>query len=459
MVQSQANASSASVLDDRSFAGCIRDLGPFESTPHIAVAVSGGADSLALVHLAHRWALRQGGRVTALTVDHGLRPESAEEARKVSAWMTDLGVDHHILKWKGPRPAAGIQEAAREARYDLLTGWCREHDVMHLLVAHHRDDQAETVAMRFGRQSGLDGLAGMPACAHRGGVRLLRPLLCVPRAQLEAMLVKRHLRWIDDPSNRSAHFERIRLRRFLGGQSDWSDKLRHASAVMARWRRLSGAAQSRFLARTVQFHEAGFARINLPAWRSRPADLVSGALGRVLATVSGRPYVPGPDSLHRLATALCRDTPGGGTLAGCRVFVKGQTGFVGREPERQSHPLPAVPLQGNMVASWDRRFRITTPPDPGASVHGLDVRLLGRDGWVAVKKDLDRVPSGMPSDIIPVLPAVWATHGPVFVPHLGYIDRKYADLANSVAIVFAPRLPLTPIPFDSAVFSPKKTEQ
>ncbi|MCB1721002.1 MAG: tRNA lysidine(34) synthetase TilS, partial [Alphaproteobacteria bacterium] len=129
-------------------------LGNFEETLEalgvggagpIAVAVSGGPDSMALCWLLSRWAVERGVKIHVLTVDHGLRPEAAEEAIQVGAWLGGWSqqVEHHILRWKTPADTA-IQEEARKARYGLMAEYCRVHDIRHLFLAHHRDDQAET---------------------------------------------------------------------------------------------------------------------------------------------------------------------------------------------------------------------------------------------------------------------------------------------------------------------------
>src|SRR5712692_9076186 len=128
-------------------------LGPFEARPRLAVAVSGGPDSLALAILCHRWAAARGGEAFALSVDHRLRPESAAEVRQVRRWLRALGIPHHVLVWKRPgaRPSSALQAAARAARYGLLAQWCSRRGVLHLALAHHAGDQAETVLMRLAR--------------------------------------------------------------------------------------------------------------------------------------------------------------------------------------------------------------------------------------------------------------------------------------------------------------------
>lgn len=176
-------AAAAEPVGGPEFARAMAALGPFESAPRLALAVSGGSDSMALALLASAWAEAKGGEATALIVDHGLRRGSAAEAGRVRAWLRARGIGCRILRWRGAKPAANLQAAARAARYALLTGWCRKAGILHLLLAHQQDDQAETLLLRLGRGSGLDGLAAMAPLASGADLRLLRPLLDFPRAR------------------------------------------------------------------------------------------------------------------------------------------------------------------------------------------------------------------------------------------------------------------------------------
>ena len=178
--------------------------GPFGPAPRVAVAVSGGADSMALLLLAKDWA----PGVAALTVDHGLRAGSTAEAAQVAAWCASRRIPHCVLAWTGRKPSSGIQEASRTARYELLTQWCRDRGYPHLLVGHHLEDQAETFLIRMQRGSGVDGLAAMPSTTARDGVRIVRPLLGVTPARLTAFLRAAGQPWIEDPSNDDPRFAR-----------------------------------------------------------------------------------------------------------------------------------------------------------------------------------------------------------------------------------------------------------
>ena len=190
-------------------------LRPIEPYRHVLLAVSGGADSLALMLLAAHWATEQahqGPQLSVATVNHGLRPEAAQEAASVSMMAKELGLSHTVLRWTGEKPSTGLQEAAREARYRLLKAHAETIGADAIVLAHHADDQAETVLMRLSAGSGLSGLAGMEPEAQWDGMILLRPFLAVPGARLRATVEAFGWKPIDDPSNRSDRFTRVRFR-------------------------------------------------------------------------------------------------------------------------------------------------------------------------------------------------------------------------------------------------------
>jgi len=313
----------AAALDGAAFARLMAPFDPFETAPLLAVAVSGGRDSLCLCLLAHDWTTARGGRVLALVVDHGLRPGSAEEARTTAATLAGQGIAAEILAWAGPKPAAGLQEAARAARYDLLRAACRRAGALHLLLAHHADDQAETVAMRAARDSGPDGLAGMAALVETADVRLLRPLLGVPRAALTATLEARGVPWIDDPSNRDPRFERVRWRAAALPPVAPGDGGR-----AARERRLAEAALD-VLAIDPRGPGAGEVGLDRDAFCRLDPELRGRLLSRVVQAVSGGDHPPRRDRLaravERLGAAGARPRSGREqdfTLAQCKLLLR-----------------------------------------------------------------------------------------------------------------------------------------
>lgn len=319
------SAGSAHPLGAGAFARLMAPFEPFETSPLLAVAVSGGRDSLALALLSHDWAAERGGRVVGLVVDHGLRAESAGEAAAALDVLTRHGIEGAILAWSGAKPRTGLQAAARAARYRLLRDECRRRGIMHLLLAHHADDQAETVTMRARRRSGPDGLAGMAALIEQPEVRLLRPLLTVPRARLTDTLLARGVQWLDDPSNLDPRFERARLRAGLapgsrpGGEGDERS---------ARERDLAGIAVA-----TLEFDQDGMAAIDCAAFARLEPERQAGLLSRVIQALGGRDHPPRRDRLQRAVGRLrtipdCdadRGKSGKGrdfTLSACRLMLR-----------------------------------------------------------------------------------------------------------------------------------------
>jgi tRNA(Ile)-lysidine synthase len=189
----------------------------FRAAPALVIAVSGGPDSVALMWLMARWrkALVHGPRLVAVTVDHGLRGEAATEARVVERLACALTLTHRTMSWTGKKPASGLPAAARAARYRLLAGAAREAGATHILTAHTRDDQAETLLMRLLRGSGIAGLSAMARISEREGLLLARPLLDVSKSQLVATLKRARIGFADDPTNRDPTFTRPRLRALL----------------------------------------------------------------------------------------------------------------------------------------------------------------------------------------------------------------------------------------------------
>ncbi len=304
------------------FAPLMAPFGPFESQPVLAVGVSGGRDSLCLAFLAHAWATARRGRIVALIVDHGVRAEAAGEAAATSDLLAQHGIASEILRWTGPKPASGLQEAARSARYRLLFEACRRHGALHLLVAHHAEDQAETVTMRAARGSGPDGLAGMAALIERPEARLLRPLLTVLRARLTASLLALGVRWIDDPSNTDPRFERARLRNAgSGGSAASADEQERRAAGE---RRLARAAVE-----TLEFDLEDAAAIDRTGFERLGTDLGARLLSRVVQSVGSRDHPPRRDRLGRAAARLSQGIGRGKsgnlqdfTLSECRLMLR-----------------------------------------------------------------------------------------------------------------------------------------
>lgn len=188
----------------------------FLDEKNLAVAVSGGADSLALAILLSEWCQDKNIKLHALTVDHGLRAESASEAKYVAKNLKKFGVIHKTLLWDGVKPKTKIQEAAREARYHLMSTYCSTKKINFLFLGHHGQDQIETILFRMAKGTGLDGLTGMhPVTILENEISLARPLLLVSHKDLCDTLKAKNIDWIEDPSNENNKYARVRIRNVI----------------------------------------------------------------------------------------------------------------------------------------------------------------------------------------------------------------------------------------------------
>ena len=399
---------------------------PFEPNPALAIAVSGGADSMALALLAHDWAARREGTVHALVVDHGLRPESAAEAKITVARLATAGIPATLLPLTTLHPGPALAERARLARYEALTNACRAAGQRHLLLGHHAADQIETMMMRALGSSLDQGLAAMPLVSETRYVRILRPLLATPPGSLRRFLINRGIDWVEDPSNRNRLALRPRLRQRLSPYLTpaATDALLAAARSAGHARMLQEAATAVELATRATIHPQGFATLS-------PGRIAPAALASLIQTIGGAPYGP---SLSRIAELAARPRPA--TVAGIRILPAGRLApglLVVREEAAIAPPLAAHP---NVI--WDRRMRlIAAEPLPlGATI--------GKLGPHAAR--FRRV-SPLPAVILRTLPAIWLGKMLAAVPHLGYAaGKQYAG----VSLLFDP-----PKPLAGATFLPK----
>jgi tRNA(Ile)-lysidine synthase len=378
------------------FAAAMEGSGPFEPHPAIAVAVSGGADSMALAILARDWARQRDGSTQALVVDHGLRPASADEARITIERLTALGIPARLLPLVNLVHGPALAERARIMRYEILTDACREAGVLHLLLGHHAADQMETLAMRVLRVSGTHGLAGMPAVRETAGLRLLRPLLGIEPAWLRDFLIALDADWIEDPSNHDMRALRPRLRRGLAGHVLADTGLGPALSAVGRLRSREEADTARELAGRAMIRPEGFALLS-------PGRIGPAALSSLVRTIGGMAYPPNPARINDLAAE-----PGPATVAGVRIMPAGRFGnglLIVREEAAVMEPVQASP-----DVIWDNRFRIVGRAVPAGAMIGK----LGADAAGF------RGASDLPSVVLRTLPAVRFGKSLAAVPHLGY---------------------------------------
>jgi tRNA(Ile)-lysidine synthase len=399
-------------------------LTPLLAFESVALAVSGGSDSVAMMTLVAEWAKSRPAapRLAVLTVDHGLRPESAAEARSVVAWAAALGLEGHCLQWDGSKPQSGIQAAARDARYRLMRQWCASHGFGPIVTAHTLDDQAETVIMRLARGSGVEGLGAMPAESCEPW-HVLRPFLTVPRARLLATLKARRLPFIDDPSNRNRAFERVRTREVLATLAEGGLSGSHIALAASRLRRANEAlehhvreAERALLAVSPE----GSGRLDRNGLMALPMEIRIRLLGRAIARFGGRPDPPRLASIEALERWVCSGEGASRTLGGCRLVRQKAKLLCGREPGRMSGE-PVI-LQPGQVTVWDRRFAIAL----AASETGQSFSILPVGG---LRPGPSRPPA-IPDFVWRSTPAILADNQPVWLfgrPAEGLTVKFIAD--------------------------------
>ena len=398
-----------------------------------ALAVSGGSDSMALMHWVAQWLtlLQRGAgqtdasqvpkevpEIVVLTVDHGLRAKARQETEWVCEQAALLGFDCQILKWQGKKPDTGIQAAARMARYDLLIRYCREHHISALVTAHHRDDQAETVFMNLARGSGVDGLAGIAPRIVLADLTVLRPFLHLSKSSLAGKLDQFGGRYCEDPSNQDEDFERVRVRKMLrsNGQHPALDGA-HLARVAQRARRARQALAfytDRFLEDAAELTEIGVCLLDWVKFQAVPEEIQLRALQRILSVSGGGARDPALSAVEGLLAEFKSADMPGRTLGGCVLRRQDGRLLVMREGGRRGPR--AVRIEPGSQLFWDQRFDVRLD---GAATASLKIRALGHNGVQALKA-LAGDAFALSGKMAAVLPSAWMEDQLQAVPHAGF---------------------------------------
>ncbi|MFH1157795.1 MAG: tRNA lysidine(34) synthetase TilS [Pseudomonadota bacterium] len=381
--------------------------------PKIAVAVSGGGDSLALTALMREWVAGRGGEILALTVDHRLRTGSSEEAASVQKLLRARGITHDILTWEGDKPLTHVQELARKARYKLLLSECQRRGFPFLAVAHNLEDQIETFWMRLAHGSGLDGLSAMAPVRVTEGVSIIRPVLPFSRERLRATCLQHGMKWVEDPSNANEKYLRVKLRVFetlLEGEGLTPERLSQTVQKLEDARQALQAMTDTAFAECVLLHQEGYATLKTEEWKRSPREIQRRVLARTLMILSPQQYTAGFEAVEQTRSDLHNQMFAGKTLAGCEIFP-GRSGDVLLAREAGAVEGRVRVTEGRV---WDGRFSVS-----GFPAGSLDIGALGEQGLSGLKKDMEGTVA-LPFKVKRVLPALWQGEGLLAVPHLGY---------------------------------------
>lgn len=375
-----------------------------ETPARIGVAVSGGSDSLALLHLVAHWTRRNGGTVWAATVDHGLRPEAAQEAQFVARQCASLAVSHEVLTWQGWNGTGNLQAEARKARYALLGAWGAKHALDEILIGHTEDDQAENLLIRLSRKSGVDGLAAMASRFTRNDQVFGRPLLTVSRAHLRAFLKKAGIEWCEDASNADLKYDRVKAREAMLHLKPLGLDAATLSAVSLRLADARDALEvfTRQTAQRLCRVQSGDLLIDQGGFAESPSEIQHRLLGAALNWIGGGAYAPRGSAIAALRRAIAAGQAM--TLAGCHISVQANTVRLTRE-------YNAVKDMTSKTLQWDR-WELA-----GDWQDGFCLRALGEDG-------LGQVPdwrnSGLPRHTLLASPSVWQGDSLIAAPLAGF---------------------------------------
>ncbi len=360
----------------------------------MAVAVSGGGDSIALLSAMARYAIDRQIELHVITIDHGLRPEFKHEVAVVTSLCQKLGLQHHLEFWSGWDGAGNMQAEARDGRYELLADWAYAQQIDYIALAHTADDQAETFLMRLARSAGVDGLSAMSPRSVRHGITWLRPFLNTRRDALRLYLQAAGLTWVDDPSNRNRDFERIRVRDAMTVLETLGIGIEALVDVTAHMKQAREALdwQAFLVARDLIQIEAGAVSMQLNLFRAQPVEIKRRLLIHSLKWLSGHYYPARRDGIARVLDAI-----GEGrtiTLEGCQISQEGGRVWIFRELNAVSE------IEAEVGDAWDDRWTIDGPEDDPDIV----VRALGFDALSTFEDWRDL---GVPRAALAVTPAAW----------------------------------------------------
>ena len=318
----------------------------------IAVAVSGGADSLCLTLLLKKWADKNKIQLLAFTIDHGLRKESKKEAMSVHEKLKKLRITHQTLPWKGEKPKTHVEELARIARYNLLQKACKKNKIEHLFLAHHIEDQAETFWARLAHKSGLDGLCAMQEKSICNELILIRPLLDISKKEIVDYLKSNDISWTEDPMNYCLEYERVLWR---NRQEELTQMGLTPNTIKALTKRLTRAKQAidfyvnSFIKNSVLLSPMGYAFIQKMAWEMAPTEIRLRTFLHILPLISGQDKIISLESVEKILEKPTKSA----TLSGCQIIFHKKGIFIAREMRTPTAPKK---LKAGEFTYWDRFF-------------------------------------------------------------------------------------------------------
>lgn len=404
----------------------------------IAIAVSGGSDSVALLYLANIWAEKNNIELSVISVDHNLREQSKQETHYIQNISNSLNRKHYSLSFDHQNNFSNLQERAREGRYDLMTNLCLELDILVLLTAHHEDDYVENFCLRLERNSGIFGLSSSNINWYNN-IQIIRPLYNIPKSELVEYLVSHNIKWFEDESNSSNKYRRNIIRQKLAKGEDYIK-----ADIILQQLKINDLLDNKFkpelisaIAEAVKIFEYGFAFLDLVKFDKFSNEVKVQIINFLLIIISGQSRAARFYSVEPILKLITQDANFKNTLHGCVINRIQNELLIYREFGKK---LPESKILLDKSVIWDNRFCITRNQEtPNCFVTHLSL-----EDYKMIKKQLDLEPLKNLScknhnAILFTLPIIKILEKVIAIPHISYYDNDMWNFEVSFSPNFVSR--------------------
>ncbi|MFP3012846.1 MAG: tRNA lysidine(34) synthetase TilS [Rickettsia sp.] len=404
----------------------------------IAVAVSGGSDSVALLYLANIWVEKNNIELSVISVDHNLREQSKQETHYIQNISNNLNRKHYSLYFDHQNNFSNLQERAREGRYDLMTNLCLKLDILVLLTAHHADDYIENFCLRLERNSGIFGLSSSNINWYNN-IQMIRPLYNIPKSELVEYLVSHNIKWFEDESNSSDKYRRNVIRQKLAKGEDYIK-----ADIILQQLEINDLLDNKFkpelisaIAEAVKIFEYGFAFLDLVKFDKFSNEVKVQIINFLLIIISGQSRAARFYSVEPILKLITQDVNFKNTLHGCVINRIQNELLIYREFGKK---LPESKILLDKSVIWDNRFCITRNQE----TQNCFVTHLSLEDYKMIKKQLDLEPLKNLScknhnAILFTLPIIKILEKVIAIPHISYYDNDMWNFEVSFAPNFVSR--------------------
>ena len=428
-------------------------LGPYENKPHIAIAVSGGSDSMCLLMLANEWVKKKNGKITALVVNHKLRKESEAECYKLKNFFKINNIKNYFFEWKKNKKKNSIQERSRNFRYREFESWCYKNSVFHLLVGHHFDDQKETFLIRLNNNSNSYGLACMPKIIFKKKIRILRPMLNLKKEDILNYLIEKKINWFEDSSNNDSKYIRNNYRKALPKleKEGLSDKILEKILDKAKRNRTQIEEKAvNWFVKNIEIDTLGFALINYNNLKKLDQNYFIFIITRIINLISGSVYPTKSKYIINFFNKLeLKNNFKPFNLGGCHFFLLKEKLVICREILKNNKKNINSKFD---CFYWDNRYEINVKKREKLLIkkemgNTFFIEQLQLEGWkdIVSKRKIIKKKINIHNKIVLTLPAIKNKNNRVLsVPHLNYfMDLDNKKKFSNIHFIFKPVMALS----------------